>query len=400
MTKYQEFFLNKITFLDKKRVWIYSSLGFIFFVWLGFFLSYEEPRIDNFYKLDSDSKILQDMRKRFKEARSIPDPLKREFKLHQDSKELDILFYDYKNFYNIYRRNAQPLPDYPENKFSILMWRQWWFQDVSSDKRLEIFRNGFFFVLQQGFIFTGIFTLVKYLKDEPTRRKQEQYQSWQMIHMANGQKGSSARLQAIEDLNKNGLSLQGLPVENADLEGINLEKANLKFANFRLANLSNAILIKANLSGAIFRGTQLVNAKLHEAKVSGTDLRGANLSMAEFQRCTFTSTTLADSNISGTDFSDAQFDNTHFSNSYLIQANFSKTILFRVTFCQANLLKANFTGAIFKEVDLTDSILWETNLCDADLFNVKGLTFDQIKSAIGNTKTKLPENIKRPENWI
>jgi hypothetical protein len=107
------------------------------------------------------------------------------------------------------------------------------------------------------------------------QRKAKQYQAWQVINIAQGKTGSGGRIDALQDLNKDGISLVGVDVSQAYLPQLNLEKAYLSKANFSMANLfgatlSNAVLQDANLSGA----------DVSEANLRGTNLSGANLSEA------------------------------------------------------------------------------------------------------------------------
>lgn len=46
-----------------------------------------------------------------------------------------------------------------------------------------------------------------FLLESPDRRKAAQYEAWQVINSAMGQTGSGGRIQALEDLNKDGVDL-------------------------------------------------------------------------------------------------------------------------------------------------------------------------------------------------
>lgn len=94
----------------------------------------------------------------------------------------------------------------------------------------------------------------------------------------------------------------------------------------------------------------------------GTDLRGLHLSAGE--------------NMEGASFREAHLEKAKLRNIRLKEA-----ILFR-----AHLQGASLLGA-----DLTDADLAEAHLEGADLTGAKGLTTNQIKSAITDEKTALPD---------
>ncbi|NER78442.1 MAG: pentapeptide repeat-containing protein [Leptolyngbya sp. SIO1D8] len=77
-----------------------------------------------------------------------------------------------------------------------------------------------------------------------------------------GQTGSGGRIQALEDLNKDGVDLEGVATPQADLSGIHLDYGKLSCANLEKTQLDQANLSSANLSGA----------NLHEAKLCQTKL--------------------------------------------------------------------------------------------------------------------------------
>lgn len=60
---------------------------------------------------------------------------------------------------------------------------------------------------------------------------------------------------------------------------------------------------------------------------------------------------------------------------------------------RANLSGADFSNAVFRGADFKDAILDGTILKGADLSGAKNLTRDQLKKAIIDQTTKLPEEI-------
>jgi hypothetical protein len=94
------------------------------------------------------------------------------------------------------------------------------------------------------------------------QRKAKHYQAWQVINAAQGKRSSEGRIDALQDLNMDKVSLRGVDVSNAYLSEIDLKDADLEDAN-----LSGAILVAANLSRANIRGANLSGANLYEANL-------------------------------------------------------------------------------------------------------------------------------------
>lgn len=63
----------------------------------------------------------------------------------------------------------------------------------------------------------------------------------------------------------------------------------------------------------------------------------------------------------------------------------------------ANLSRADFTNAVFRGANFRDANLEGTILKGADLTNAKNLTLAQLKQAILDKTTKLPNNVSYEE---
>ena len=99
-----------------------------------------------------------------------------------------------------------------------------------------------------------------YFGDGPNRRKQKHYQAWQMINTAQGKGGSGGRVEALQELLADAVSLVGIDVSDAFLRNVELNGAQLVRSNFRGADVRNASFRKANmqyadLTTANFRGS-------------------------------------------------------------------------------------------------------------------------------------------------
>jgi hypothetical protein len=160
--------------------------------------------------------------------------------------------------------------------------------------------------------FGVLIVVVFYFTESGDRLKQKHYQAWQVINTAQGKGGSGGRLEALQELNKDGVPLVGVDVSGAFLQGIHLEHAglvrstfnaaDLRDCKFAFADLSDASLRGANLRDCNLRAANFARADLTEADLFGADLAGADLSAA-----TLTSADLRNANLAGIKWSNTAF---------------------------------------------------------------------------------------------
>ena len=164
--------------------------------------------------------------------------------------------------------------------------------------------------------FGVLIAVVFYFAESGDRLKQKHYQAWQVINTAQGKGGSGGRLEALQELNTDGVPLVGVEVSGAFLQGIHLEHAGLVRSNFNTADLrdcdfafadfSDASLRGANFRNCTLRSVNFAGADLTEADLFGTDLAGADLSAA-----TLTSADLRNANLAGVKWSNTAFKNAN-----------------------------------------------------------------------------------------
>lgn len=114
-------------------------------------------------------------------------------------------------------------------------------------------------------------------------RKAANYQAWQVVNSAQGKGGSGGRIDALEDLNRNGISLAGVRLDGAWLENIRLVGAQLRNASLREANLHGGDLHDANLESADLTDATLIGADLRDAHLKAAILTGAHLATADLR---------------------------------------------------------------------------------------------------------------------
>ena len=222
-----------------------------------------------------------------------------------------------------------------------------------------------------------ITALVVYLR---RGRKRSHYEAWQVIDASQGLQISYARIKALEELAKGGISLKGLSLPKVNLEQINLVDVNLKEANlqgaklieanlkgskFELAQLQGANLWGANLEEAFFLLTQLQKANLSSANLKNADLEGVNLLETNLQKANLQGAYIL-GNLQSANFQEANLKGANLQGAYLKNANFKAANL-----KSASLQDANLEGASFADADLQGT----------NLQNAKGINSAQVKEA-------------------
>lgn len=165
--------------------------------------------------------------------------------------------------------------------------------------------------------FAIVAAVILYFKGAPDRKAQKHYEAWRTIDNATANKlaTSYARIRALEDLHKDGVSLRLL-----DARGANLVKIQLSQAYLVEASLQEADLREANLQGANLAEAQLQGANLQNANLRGVNLRGANLRSANLRDADLTGANLQDANLKGANLRGAELWKTKFMGANLEDA--------------------------------------------------------------------------------
>lgn len=247
---------------------------------------------------------------------------------------------------------------------------------------------------------TVLVIAIFWLLESDDRTKERHYRAWELINSARGSTGDGGRKDALQDLNRDGVSLAGAPLEKAYLHGIDLESASLA-----KANLEGADLQEANLTTADLRGASLEGANLYEANLEGAYLNEANLKIADLRGASLERAQLAGANLDGADLTQADLRRANLEGTIVVllegmgavtpKAPEGTVELDRFNLVGAILAGANFGGAI-----LAGARLGGANLAGVDLREAKDLTQEQVDAAIGDERTQLPEGLTRPAHWL
>jgi pentapeptide repeat protein len=150
--------------------------------------------------------------------------------------------------------------------------------------------------------FSILIAVVFYFSESGDRLKQKHYQAWQVINTAQGKGGSGGRIEALQELNADGVPLVGVDVSGAFLQDIHLERARLLRSNFNAADLRDSDFVYADFSDADLRSanlrqSNLRNANFQRAGLEDADLWGVDLSNADLSGTTLTSADLRFANL-------------------------------------------------------------------------------------------------------
>jgi hypothetical protein len=154
--------------------------------------------------------------------------------------------------------------------------------------------------------FSILIAVIFYFAESDARVKQRHYQAWQVINTAQGKGGSVGRIDALQQLNEDNVSLTGVDVAGAYLYGLKLEKANLVRANFHNSDARKSVLDEADLEDADLTGANFREGSLRKAKLDGADLTDASLDNADL-----TQADLSDSNLQNADLHGAELRGVH-----------------------------------------------------------------------------------------
>ena len=149
------------------------------------------------------------------------------------------------------------------------------------------------------------------------QRKAKHYQAWQVITVSQGTRGGGGRKDALEDLNKDDVSLAGVDISEAylpklNLPGAQLADANLARVDLRHANLTGADLEHANLAKAYLQGAKLAEADLTYANLAEATLWDANLAEADLMGADLAGAHLQHANLAGAHLGRANLKNINF----------------------------------------------------------------------------------------
>jgi hypothetical protein len=165
-------------------------------------------------------------------------------------------------------------------------------------------RWAFLEVLEYLGILSVLAAVIFYFAEADGRKQQKHYQAWQVINTAQGKGGNGGRIEALQELNADGVPLVGVNVSGAFLQGVMLPHADLlrcemEASDLRQSSLRASHLAYASLRSANLRQSDLTAVNLFTADLEDADLVGADLTKAELTQANLQNADLRSANLSG-----------------------------------------------------------------------------------------------------
>ena len=158
--------------------------------------------------------------------------------------------------------------------------------------------------------FGVLIAVIFYFGESGDRLKQKHYQAWQVINTAQGKGGNGGRIEALQELNADGISLVGVDVSGAFLQSIRLQRASLARSNFSAADLRDSDLAFADLSAADLRSANLRHSILRSANMEHADLMDADLFSADLTGADLSGAALANADLRNADLANLKWSDT------------------------------------------------------------------------------------------
>lgn len=201
--------------------------------------------------------------------------------------------------------------------------------------------------------------IISFFISIPRKNIELKFKEIETVENSMGTEYSSARIQAMELLNKKCAKLKGINLDTANLDYVNFTqcRGHIPFSNHQGFDLTGANLNNAHLNGADLKKIVLSNAKIDCTEFKGANLSNANLSNSLIRHSDLTFANLSGADLTGTDFTgsnlygfnlrEAILDGAIFTDVDLMHADLSKVRSHRSDYTGANLSGARLNGADF-----------------------------------------------------
>ncbi|EEE36079.1 Pentapeptide repeat protein [Rhodobacteraceae bacterium KLH11] len=215
-------------------------------------------------------------------------------------------------------------------------------------------------------------------------------------------RGASLTLRDLSNFN-----LSGAVFDHADLMGTSFFSADLSYASFFKADCEGVNFSRANLSNSSLARANLISATLSKANFKHSNFDSADLTCAICKDTDFSGASLTTVNAPRADF-----EKSDFSNAFLFGALLQRSNLSGASFFGANLSDAYLAGSIMKETIFERTIMngiqakslrekdEKQDFLIADFSKTVGLEQITVERFDGDQHTKLPKELRRPDNWV
>jgi len=216
--------------------------------------------------------------------------------------------------------------------------------------------------------------IVLWLWEIPDRAQQRRSAAWTTINLSQGKLGQAGRIDALESLNGDGISLSNMDFSNASLTGVRLPGADLSRSIFGNTDLSHAdFQCPSSFLRKLFsacRGASFVAAKFHDVAVFGANFDHSDFSYAKISG-KFYHRDLVNPTVDPARITNSKFFWARFSDVQLIDIDMTGSIFQDTSFKKVEFRNVILDGAIFLDSDLTESNAYSWKLTGALLCHTK-----------------------------
>jgi len=168
-------------------------------------------------------------------------------------------------------------------------------------------RWSFLEVLEYLGSFSILIAVIFYFSESGDRLKQKHYQAWQVINTAQGKGGSGGRIEALQELDEDGVPLVGVDVSGAFLQGLRLPHADITRSNLNAVDARNGDFRASDFMGANLHSGNFRNSNFSAAKFQDADLGEADFCFANFSAANLAGATLDGADLGSTDLSNIRW---------------------------------------------------------------------------------------------
>ena len=150
-----------------------------------------------------------------------------------------------------------------------------------------------------------------YFHESGDRVKQRHYQAWQVINTAQGKGGNGGRIEAMRELNDDGVALVGIDVSGAFLQSVRLSRARLRRSNLSAADLRDSDFESADLQDSNLHSGNFRHSNFHEASLAGAQMDDGDFEEADFSGADLSGAVLDNADLRLALMKDAQWKDIH-----------------------------------------------------------------------------------------
>lgn len=162
--------------------------------------------LENQQKTQTSEYEVKKLKESFNKIHDSSNLLLQKLNIIQEAKRLGYSFEEYSELYKV--RKSKEVPIYPVAKNPSEIPYTWiaWFVSLTPEYKHYFFWHSLMSWSEKIFKGSLLIGVIKFLMETPLRKKQEHHLAWELINSAGEQRISGGRIEALQDLAKEGFS--------------------------------------------------------------------------------------------------------------------------------------------------------------------------------------------------